>query len=178
MASAIPTNCPIAPCCCNVVARGDATHSCRVPGENRGLHAPVFDVVIRCRATQRRLAWFGLFAMLLVALAPTISQWRASASPHAGMHAMHHAMAMGDMADPAHAMHMRAAAHGHASDPDDWKQCGYCDFFAQAPSVGGVAHPPFATITLPQPLPPVFVATRLAPRFVIAACPRGPPSFA
>lgn len=112
--------------------------------------------------------------MLLVALAPTISQWRASASPHAGMHAMHHAMA----ADDAHAAHQHSGARKQSSDPDDWKQCGYCDFFAQAPSVGGVSHPPFTTIALPQPLPPVFITARLAPRFVIAARPRGPPSFA
>lgn len=116
--------------------------------------------------------------MLLVALAPTISQWRAGASPHAGMHAMHHAMAMDGTADAMHGAHMRAAAQGHASDPDDWKQCGYCDFFAQVPSVGGIVHPPFVAIALPQPLPPVFAVVRLAPRFVIAARPRGPPSFA
>lgn len=141
---------------------------------------PTVDAVIRSVTSQRRLAWLGLFAMLLVALAPTISQWRASASPHAmaAMHAMHHAMAMGDAADSAHATHGHAGAHEPASGSNDGKACGYCDFFAQVPSVGGVSHPPFATMALPQPLPPVFVAVRLAPRFVIAARPRGPPSFA
>ena len=120
--------------------------------------------------------------MLLVALAPTISQWRASASPHAGMHALHHAMAKADMpASPSpHALHAQGGAHGQApASPDDcWKACGYCDFFMQLPSVGGISHPPLEPIALPQPLPPVFLAVRLAPRFVIAARPRGPPSFA
>jgi hypothetical protein len=134
----------------------------------------VFNAVIRRRTSQRHLARLGLFAMLLVALAPTISQWRAGASPHAGMHAMHHAMAAGD----AHAAHQHADAQRQPADPDDWKQCGYCDFFAQAPSVGGVSHPPLATIALPQPSPTVFFAVRLAPRFTVAARPRGPPSFA
>jgi len=142
------------------------------------MRPPALDVVIRRHATQRRFAWLGLFAMLLVALAPTISQWRASVSPHAGMHAMHHAMAMGGMTEAMHAAHLRAAARGHAPDPDDWKQCGYCDFFTQAPSLGGMSHPPFATIALPQSLPAAFAAVRLAPRFDIAARPRGPPSFA
>lgn len=139
---------------------------------------PALDVVIRSATTQRRLAWLGLLAMLLVALAPTISQWRAIASPHAGMHAMHHAMAVDGMTDSMPAAHTRGGAHGHAAGSDDWKQCGYCDFFAQAPSVGGVSHPPLAAIALPQPLPSVFVAVRLAPRFFIAARPRGPPAFA
>jgi len=139
-----------------------------------GFAPAALDAVIRRRTSQRRLAWLGLFAMLMVALAPTISQWRASASPHA----MHHAMAMGGMTDAEHAAHMRGAAHGRAADSDDWKQCGYCDFFAQAPSVGGVSHPSLTTIALPQPLPPVFVAVRLAPRFAVSARPRGPPSFA
>ena len=115
--------------------------------------------------------------MLLVALAPTISQWRAAASPHAGMHAMHHAMAMPD-AHAAHAMHGHDGAATPASDPDDWRQCGYCDFFTLAPAVGGLSHPPFAAIALPQPLPPLFAVARIAPRLVITARPRGPPSFA
>ena len=90
---------------------------------------------------------------------------------------MHHAMAMMD-AHAAHAMHGHDGAAAQASAPDDWKQCGYCDFFTLAPVAGGLTHPPFAAIALPQPLPSVFDVARIAPRFVIAARPRGPPSFA
>lgn len=138
--------------------------------------------VMRSRIFQRRVAWLGLVAMLLVACAPTISQWRVSTRAPAPTPAMHHAMGAHDGAGASHAMHDHAsiAGHGHApAAPDDcWKACGYCDFFTQMPSVGGVSHPPLEPIALPQPLPPVFVAARLAPRFVIAARPRGPPSFA
>ena len=85
---------------------------------------------MRIRHFRRRCAldWLAIVAILLLALAPTVSQ---VISAHAPVH--RHAVAM-----DGHAGH--AGHHAGASGEDCWSKCGYCDFLAHAPVLGAVAQ--------------------------------------
>ena len=105
--------------------------------------------------------------MALIAFAPTISRLRSLA---AGDHATH--------------MHHMGMAHGEqgAGDPkpdDCWSKCGYCDFLAHAPAIGGVDHvaPTFAFAKARLAGADSVIAAAPA-AFAQAAQPRGPPAFA
>jgi hypothetical protein len=135
--------------------------------------------MLRSAKTRRRLGWAGLFAILLVALAPTISQLRAASSgdtsspvAHAGMHAGH------DMA----AMHDEAAALGaHGKDsncPDDcWKKCGYCGFLSLSPVMGGFAYVAAFPAPVAASTPDRSIPARPHARYSVVAQPRGPPQL-
>lgn len=130
------------------------------------------------------MAWLAIFAMLLLALAPTVSQWRGAHAPHDG-HAAHVAASApaGHAAASDHAGHVAHAALAQDASGDDcagdcWRKCGYCDFLAHAPVLAAVA----LTIAV-SPLPPAIPAPRhrRAPRHAerfSPAQPRGPPVLA
>lgn len=116
------------------------------------------------------MAWLAIVAMLLLALAPTVSQVLGSHAPS------HHRDAS------AHATHA-SQGHAHASADegcggDCWNKCGYCDFLAHAPALPGIAYAlglarPVATAAPLERRP----APRRAARFTLAQ-PRGPPFLA
>lgn len=134
------------------------------------------DVDIRRYRRQRSSAWLAIFAMLLLALAPTVSQVL-------GAHAPHHAHAGHAAAASAHADHAAHASHRQPQADDDcagdcWRKCGYCDFLAHAPALATVAH---ALVLVPlRPAAPATrdrIQPRLARPFSLAQ-PRGPPVLA
>jgi hypothetical protein len=119
---------------------------------------------------RRSIAWAALAAILLLSLAPTISQVSASLGPD--RHHGHH-----------EAMPAQSAGHGsHASETHDsqsgdcWRACGYCDLFNHTPALELSAGGVLVAVDLPS----VGVeATIGAPAHAIprrSAQPRGPPS--
>lgn len=119
----------------------------------------------------------GLWAILLVALAPTVSQLRAAS---AGAHDSRFAS---DLAHAAHGPQSALAIPcGHDGDgkvPDDcWKKCGYCGFLTDSPAAAGIAF--LASVIAPSTLPPSERTKKHRPRdaYGIAAQPRGPPDSA
>jgi hypothetical protein len=133
--------------------------------------------MLRSTKMRRYIGWAGLFAILLVALAPTISQFRAASvgdtnSPVAlfGMHAGHDMAAMG--AAP-------QGAHGKGSAPPDecWKRCGYCGFLSHSPVMGGFAHLAALAAPVAASAPDRGIPARPHASHSVAAQPRGPPQF-
>lgn len=129
------------------------------------------------------IAWMGLFAILLVALAPTVSQVAASlrhaananavamAEAHAG-HASHDVPSHAT----AHADHGASHAGDHGTPPDDcWSACGYCDLFGHVPALELPSGAGLVASALPAPaiesVRRVFVDAVRRP----LALPRGPP---
>lgn len=102
---------------------------------------------LRDSRRRRPIAWLALFAILLVALAPTVSQVAASLR-HGGHQGHAHAVAMQADAHAGHASHAVAvqvdehAGHDshapemHDAPPEDcWSACGYCDLFNHVPAL-------------------------------------------
>lgn len=135
--------------------------------------------MFRATKTRRYLAWMGLFAILLVALAPTVSQLHASSDGHlgsligrAGLHAGHDMAAMGG--EP-------ASSHDHdksGKSPDDcWKKCGYCGFLTHSPLTGGFAYLAAFPAPIAVSIPDRSIPVRAHLAYDLAAQPRGPPQF-
>jgi hypothetical protein len=105
--------------------------------------------------------------MALIAFAPTISRLRSLTGGHLAAHAHHMGMAHGE------------EGAGNPQPEDCWSKCGYCDFLAHAPAIGGVDHvaPLFAFAKTRLDGTESDVATAPA-AFAQAAQPRGPPAFA
>lgn len=119
------------------------------------------------------MAWMGLWAILLVALVPTVSQLRAATSgPHDSRgsdlaHATH---------GPQSALAIPCGHDGNGKVPDDcWKKCGYCGFLTDSPAAVGVAF--HTSVIAFQTLPPTERTKNHRARnaYGIAAQPRGPP---
>jgi hypothetical protein len=135
--------------------------------------------MIRSAKTRRCIGWAGLFAILLVALAPTVSQLRAASGGEAcspvavsGMHAGHDMAAMEDDASP-------RGAHGKSgTSPDDcWKKCGYCGFLSGSPVMGSFAYLAAFPAPVEQYTPFRSVPARAHVSYGGAAQPRGPPQL-
>ena len=126
---------------------------------------------MRAAGRSRIVAALGLFAILLLACAPTISQLRAAAASRD--HHSHASMLAGEEM-PQH----EGMRHRHEGTPPDdcWKKCGYCDFLTHAPAIGSVPY--VAPISAASA--PILAARALVPRahtaYFPAARPRGPPS--
>jgi hypothetical protein len=113
----------------------------------------------------------GVLAMLLAALAPTISQLRVgSAASRTGIVAMAHAL----HADAGGSLHRAGESGGKAPVPC-WKTCGYCDFFMQTPAVGVVVFVFLPVVASSAPPLPLRAIGRAGSRSVLAAHPRAPP---
>lgn len=140
------------------------------PEANRG------PLVIRSTKTRRRLSWLGLFAIALVAIAPTVSRLRAVACIESGsahdIHAEHHHATSNES---------QAAPHAHEHDgqsPDDcWSKCGYCDFLAHAPAIDNIDYVAAFVATHTAAWIARAVSLQAYPSYAQAAQPRGPPSF-
>ena len=120
---------------------------------------------------RRPLAWLALFAILLVALAPTVSQLAMSLR-----HDNHHAHEHASMQADEHAGHASHAPEAHDAPAEDcWSACGYCDLFNHVPAL---ELPPCAELVAAD-LPAVALdADRRVPASVVqrrSAQPRGPP---
>jgi len=133
--------------------------------------------VIRATGQRRFLAWVGLLAILLVALAPTVSQLRAARGDAHGL------PSSSDIAHAAHGPESALAIPcGHdpgGKAPDDcWRKCGYCGFLTDTPAAAGIAFvsAPVAATASP-PSGRVDTRHRHDP-YGIAAQPRGPPQTA
>jgi hypothetical protein len=112
-----------------------------------------------------------LLAILLIAIAPTVSQFRAVLRANAV--GAHHHLASSDSSGA-------PCADEHAGGlPDDcWKKCGYCDFLHHTPAAGGINyHATFAAIDLVLPVARCIAGTAHS-SYAQAAQPRGPPLFA
>jgi len=130
-------------------------------GKSRTLRA------MRIRHFQRRraLGWLAIFAMLLLAIVPTVSR---VVGAHAPAH--QHVMAMAG-----HAGHAGHHAGANGDDGDCWSKCGYCDFLAHAPVLGALAHVVELQAARPSiPALPALRQTRFATSLLVAQ-PRGPP---
>jgi hypothetical protein len=113
-----------------------------------------------------------MFAILLVALAPTVSQFAMSLR-HDGHHAHEHAASM--QADE-HAGHAPHAQEAQDAPPGDcWSACGYCELFSHVPAL---ELPPCGELVAVD-LPAIAIdSDRRAPASVVqwrTAQPRGPP---
>lgn len=121
------------------------------------------------------IAWLALFAILLVALAPTVSQVAMSLQQagHGAHHAHMQATAAGSDAHAGHAAHPSA---GHEVVPDDcWAACGYCDLFSHVPALelpgcGELVEPALPAHAIEFAFDVVAHATHR-----LSAQPRGPP---
>lgn len=149
----------------------------------------------------RRIAWLGLLAIWLVALAPVVSQTlfamrgpaapaalvhagtvpvqvvQTDASPHAH-HGMHHAAPAMSAAPHAHDAQDSGepADAPHTSHGDDpLHACDYCELFAHAPIVFAIAHPAPAALPATAPVPALPAAPAPRPFSSLVAAPRGPP---
>ncbi len=161
--------------------------------------------MIRRPFQHRRIAWLGLVAVWLVALAPVVSQTlyaaRAPLAPHTpvaalveaidathaqhgqqhdahhGMHhGMHHAAAEAPPAQHDAAAHAGAHQDHHANHDDDpLHACDYCELFAHAPIVFAIAHPAPAAPPAAAPARPLPCAPAPRPFASLVAAPRGPP---
>ena len=134
---------------------------------------------MHCSAkTQRYVGWVGLFAILLVALAPTVSQLRAATAASTGsafalasLHAGHDMAAMDDAAP-------RAANGKGGTSPDDcWKKCGYCGFLSVSPAAGGFAYLAAFAAPVAAPMADRSIPSRRHISYSVAAQPRGPPQL-
>jgi hypothetical protein len=132
--------------------------------------------MLRSTKTRRYIRWAGLFAILLVALAPTVSQLRAASdgetsSPASlfGMHAGHDMAAMGDAAPQG------ADGKGSAPPDDCWKKCGYCGFLSHSPVMGGFAYLAALAAPVAASAPDRSIPARTHVSYSVAAQPRGPP---
>jgi len=132
--------------------------------------------VIRSIKQRRCFAWTGLLAILLVALAPTVSQLRAANGDGYGSrsgpditHAAH---------GPESALAIPCGHDARGKAPDDcWRKCGYCGFLTDTPAAAGIAFvaAPVAATASP-PSGRTDIRRRHDPG--IAAQPRGPPQTA
>lgn len=121
---------------------------------------------------RRPIAWLALIAILLVALAPTVSQFAMSLR-HGGHHAHEHTASMPADEHAGHASHTQPA--NDAPPEDCWSACGYCDLFSHVPAL---ELPPCGELAAAD-LPAIAIdSDRRAPASVVhrrAAQPRGPP---
>ncbi|MFE8049365.1 DUF2946 domain-containing protein [Brenneria goodwinii] len=84
-------------------------------------------------------AWFGIFAILTISIAPVISQTLA----HCDRNAAQTLSASAPAAEHHHAMHGMSGAHTHSSNSTspnpasiaDHGACGYCALFSYTPAV-------------------------------------------
>jgi hypothetical protein len=129
------------------------------------------DMTIRHFQNRRAPGWLAIFAMLLLALVPTVSRV-------VGLHAPAHHHEVVQAGHDGHAGH-HGGPGGNAGDGDDcWSKCGYCDFLAHAPVLGALVYP-IALHGLHPSIPPPSPLRQ--PRLAIAfpaAQPRGPPVLA
>lgn len=119
----------------------------------------------------RPIAWMALFAILLVALAPAVSQVAANLR-HGGEQGHAHAEAMQADAHAGHGSH----AEMHEAPPEDcWSACGYCDLFNHVPALDLPGCGELVAADLPALAidPGYHVFTDVAQRR--SAQPRGPP---
>ena len=121
------------------------------------------------------VAWLALVAILLVALAPTVSQIEMSLRQAA--HGAHHAhMQAGAAETDAHAGHAAHASEAREAAPEDcWSACGYCDLFSHVPALelpggAGLVEP-----ALPAPAIDLEHAVVAHATHRLSAQPRGPP---
>jgi hypothetical protein len=123
----------------------------------------------------RPIAWLALFAILLVALAPTVSQ--VAMSLRHGGHGAHHGHAHAAAMQAAeHAGHGSHAAEAHDAAPGDcWTACGYCDLFNHVPALELPACGDLVAADLPAVA--IEAGHRVATGIVQrrSAQPRGPP---
>lgn len=111
--------------------------------------------------------------MLLLALAPTISQVLGAHAPHHGR--VEH-VAAGHAGHAAHMVHAQLPADDDCAG-DCWRRCGYCDFFAHTPALAYVAQAILISPLRPAvPLTRHRIEPRIAQRFS-SAQPRGPPDL-
>lgn len=129
--------------------------------------------VIRSKKAQRSLSWLGLFAIALVAFAPTVSRVRSC---------LGHDVMAATLVDAAGHHRISGEApingdhHRRGGAPDDcWSKCGYCNFLGHAPAIGSVDYVA-AFINAHASATPVRVASgKPYPQYAQAAQPRGPP---
>ncbi len=116
-------------------------------------------------------SWLGLLAILLIALAPTVSQLLAQ---HGRLDRILDTYCSASPIERAVESHAHA---GHAA-ASHWEACPYCGLFAHVPVLPGVAHVPLGAVA-----PTLFLvwpaahAARLAPLFSRARA-RAPPERA
>jgi hypothetical protein len=131
-------------------------------------------MTIRHFQQRRALGWLAIFAMLLLALVPTVSR---VVGLHAPAH--HHEASQGGRAG--HVAHHGGSGIDAAKRDDRgdcWSACSYCDFLAHAPTLGALAHAIALQAVHPSiPALPPLRQPRLSFAFV-AAQPRGPPVLA
>jgi len=126
---------------------------------------------------QRRVAWLGLVAILLLSIVPTISQFITSRAIHSG-----HTSASTHDADQSRAQHDHSGGPGvpcpdGGKHGDEWHKCGYCDFLAHTPALGHLVYSALLSAALPPVLVSRATVQRTRPSHFPAAPPRGPPSF-
>jgi hypothetical protein len=113
-------------------------------------------------------SWLGLLAILLIALAPTVSQLLAQ---HGRLHRILDTYCSASPIERAVESHAHA---GHAV-ASHWEACPYCGLFAHAPVLPGVARAPIGAVAASGFLVlPAASAVRLAPLFSRAHA-RAPP---
>ena len=125
---------------------------------------------------RRPTAWLALLAILLVALAPTVSQV-AMGLRHGG-HDSHHGHAHAAAATQAtgHADHGAHAAQAHDAAPEDcWTACGYCDLFSHVPALELPACAALVAADLPALAIESGYRVATGPAQRRSAQPRGPP---
>jgi hypothetical protein len=121
------------------------------------------------------IAWLALVAILLVALAPTVSQ--VTMSLRQAGHGAHHAHVQARASESdAHAGHASHAGDAHeAAREDCWTACGYCDLFSHVPALefpgcGELVEPALPAHAIDLAHDVVAHATHR-----LSAQPRGPP---
>lgn len=124
---------------------------------------------------RRPIAWLALFAILLVALAPTVSQFAMSLR-HGGHHAHEHAASTQADEHAGHASHAQEGQDAQDAPAEDcWSACGYCDLFSHVPAL---ELPPCVELVAVD-LPGIAIGSdRGVSASVVqrrAAQPRGPP---
>jgi hypothetical protein len=125
---------------------------------------------MRSRLLRKIGSIVGLLAILMTALAPTVSQ----------------ALASNARFDALLAVHCSAALHARQHDPapshqsgiGHWETCGYCNLAAHTPVLPPLrsSSPALAAGQARPPVPPAQHIAPYAP--VFSAQPRAPPSFA
>ena len=125
-----------------------------------------------CRGS---IAWLALVAILLVALAPAVSQ--VTMSLRQAGHATHHAHTQDASESDAHAAHVPHSPAAHEAAPEDcWTACGYCDLFHHVPALelpgcGELVEPTLPAHAIDFASEVVAHATHR-----MSAQPRGPPA--
>ena len=128
-------------------------------------------IMLRRAGKLRWISWMAMLAMLLIAVAPAVSQLVMAGQP------MHHVMADASALCPEHA----SQAGDHAGMPDHdmahGDACGYCSLFSHTPLNPTITALPAIAWVAPEPAHVAWSVHHAVSPLLLNAAPRGPPDF-